>query len=260
MVILNNLRYYVFGLFILFVNSGIYGVAHCQSKIDTIRITFSYMGGYVPNIAMACYVYQSEVYQLQTVQTYKSDDLQLPMIICKEVVAKLLNDCSLYSTEDECDYINITKDDYFNYIKILNDSYSLKYYFPLLDFPTYSQDFKKEQYELKEDEFLSLCCSDIIEIGNSHFSRLFTPSKPLIEICLVDSYGKIISIGPKGYYEGSAWVVNFQGKERYIDFECAMSFLRDIQFDRYAYFWNRFYLLFQIAENKKRIEEIGASK
>ena len=249
MVILTNLRYYVLGLFLLLVNTGIYGIANYQFKADTIRVTFSHAGGYVPYIAVACYVSQNEVYQLQTIQTHKSSGLQLPKTIGKGVVTKLLSDCSSYSAEDECEFTTITKDDYCKYTKILKDRDSLLFYFPMLEFPTFSQEFNKEHYELDEQEFLSLSCSDIIQIADFHIPRLFVPSLPLLRIELVDSYGETITIEPKRYYKGTAWGILSQGKETYINFECVMSFLRGIQFDRYACFLEKFYLLFQIAES-----------
>lgn len=250
MVIFKKLRYIVFGLLMLFVNIDIYGRVNFQSQIDTIRLTFSYMGGYVPYIAMANYVCQNDVYQLQTIQTYESDCQQLPKTICKEDVTNLLSDCSLYSSETQCDYISITKDDYSDYKRILNDFDSLLYYLPLLDFPSYSKDFKKEQYELEENEYLSLNCCDLIKIADSHFSHLFIPSKPLIKIEFVESSGETIIIEPQAYYKGTPWVIYYQGKETYVNFEYVMSFLRNIQFARYAYFLDRFYFLLQIAESR----------
>ena len=68
MVIFNYLRYNMLGLFILFVNTNIYGTINLQSKIDTVRITFSHMGGYAVYLATACYVYQNNVSSMRAVR------------------------------------------------------------------------------------------------------------------------------------------------------------------------------------------------
>lgn len=251
MVIFNYLRYNMLGLFILFVNTNIYGTINLQSKIDTVRITFSHMGGYAVYLATACYVYQNNVYQLQTVQTDKFDDQQIPKIIRKEVVTKLLNDCIQNSTEDRCRYITITKDDYLNFIKVLNDS--------LLNYIPYLQNIEKEQYKLEEDYFLSLNCNDIINIIESP-NNLFAYFSSPLKIELLNNKGEGIIIEPQWYFKGTAWKLKCSScKEAYVGYNYIMSFLRDIQIDKYAYFSDRFYLLFQIAGLRTHAETKGTN-
>ena len=251
MVIFNYLRYNMLGLFILFVNTNIYGTIYLQSKIDTVRITFSHMGGYAVYLATACYVYQNNVYQLQTVQTDKFDDQQIPKIIRKEVVTKLLNDCIQNSTEDRCRYITITKDDYLNFIKVLNDS--------LLNYIPFLQNIEKEQYKLEEDYFLSLNCNDIINIIESP-NNLFAYFSSPLKIELLNNKGEGIIIEPQWYFKGTAWKLKCSScKEAYVGYNYIMSFLRDIQIDKYAYFSDRFYLLFQIAGLRTHAETKGTN-
>lgn len=249
MEIFNILRYIVLGGLISFVNPIMYGVTNYQFKIDTIRISFAQVDGYATYHSVVSYVYRQNVYQLQAVHSPFPNRIEnLPNIINEKYVTRLLNDCSQHTSEDQCDYIYITKADYSKYIKILNDSDSLISYFPQLEF---YPDFKKEQYELTEDEFLSLSCTDIINIVKSPRQLFSANDTWSIKLELLDSKGKKIVIAPQWYFEGTAWKVTFPKKEVYIGYEYIMSFLRDVHFNQYAFFWEKCNLLFQIAESRQ---------
>ena len=73
-------------------------------------------------------------------------------------------------------------------------------------------------------------------------------SKPILIIELTSNNGGSITIEPQWYFYDTAWKVLSQGKERYVGYEYIMAFLKDIQYDKYPFFWERFYLLFQIAD------------
>lgn len=243
MVIFRNYRCNSLVAFVLFININMFGFTKNQPKIDTIRISFEYTAGYAIKRFVACYIYNHNKYQLQIDKSLEINIVNdLPSVIKKECIEDLLTVCNLYSSEEQCDFINITKEDYSNYIKILNDS--LFCYYP------YLQNFKKVKYELKEDDFLLLSCNDIINIIESqHHQFLFR--KPCLDITLelLSDKGKIIVIEPQWYFEGTAWRVKNSGKELYVSYEYIMSFLRTIHFDQYVCFWERFNLLFQIAES-----------
>ena len=235
-------------LFVLLVNTCVCGLAKDQNDVDSIRITFTHLDGYGVYLARACYAYQNNVYKLQFENSSGLPRFQqFPMTISKENVSKLLNDCNLYSTEDRCEFIKITKHDYSNYIKIINDKDSLDYYLPLAyDFIF---DFMKnlDAYKLKEDAFLSLSCSEIINIIESPIESPYY-HKPLFKIELIGKKTGKITIGPQWYFDGTAWIVLSHGKTMFVANEYLMSFLKDIQYDKYVYFEDRFYLLFQIAD------------
>ena len=241
-------KYKALVIFILLVNTCVYGLAKGQNEFDTIRITYGYYnGGYGIYRSTACYAFHKKAYKLQL---EKSDNVhnasQLPKTISKESVSKLLNDCNLYATEDRSEFIKVTKDDYSSFIKIINDKDSLDNYLPFL------YDFKKEQYELEEDAFMSLSRNDIVNIiespNTSPNSFYLVHSKPILIIELTSNNGGSITIEPQWYFYDTAWKVLSQGKERYVGYEYIMAFLKDIQYDKYPFFWERFYLLFQIAD------------
>ena len=239
-----NMRHNVLLLFALLVSTSMYG----RSEIDTIRITFAQVDGYATSRSTVSYAYQNDEYQLQTTEpSFPHRIKDLPNTINKGCVSKLLNDISLYSDKSQCDYISITKEDYADYIKTLNNRDSLIYYFPQLDFHPFSQDFKKEQYELTEEEFLSLSCADIINMIRAPH-RLFLANGLPMKVELLSAQGGNIVIEPLWNFEGTAWKVVSSEKEAYIGHEYMMSFLRDIRFDKYAFFWEKRLLLFQIAE------------
>ena len=250
LMILNNIRYNVLGLFILFVNTSIYGMVNNLSTIDTIRISFTQTNGYAAYRTVVSYAYKYNAYQLEKIESPFPDGVKdLPNTINKDCVSKLLNDCVQYSSESQCDYINITKYDYADYIKILNNRDSLINYFPLLDFYPFSQDFKKEKYELEENDFLSLSCTEIINIIKSPHRLFLSNGLYFVKIELSSAKGDLIIIEPLWCFEGTAWRINYSGKEAYVGFGYIMSFLRDIQFDKYAFFCDKNILLFQIAES-----------
>lgn len=245
-----KLYLFAFAFVLQFGIISISGQVKHQFKIDTIRISFAQVDGYATYRSVVSYAYCHHVYQLQAVYSLFPNRVEnLPNIINEKYVTRLLNDCSQYSSEDQCDYIYIAKDDYSNYIKILNDSDSLISYFPQLEsYP----DFKKDQYELTEDEFLSLNCTDIINIIESPHQLFSVNGTWSIKMELLDTKGKKIVIEPQWYFEGTAWKVTFPKKEVYIGYEYIMSFLRDIHFNQYAFFWEKCNLLFQIAESTIR--------
>ena len=114
-------KYIALVIFILLVNTCVYGLAKGQNEFDTIRITYGYYnGGYGTYRSTACYAFHKKAYKLQL---KKSDNVhnasQLPKTISKESVSKLLNDCNLYATEDRCEFIKVTKDDYSSFMKII---------------------------------------------------------------------------------------------------------------------------------------------
>ncbi len=252
---LNNLNQKVLVIFILLINTCVYGLAKGQNDIDSIRITYGYHnGGYGIFRSTACYAFHKKAYKLQLEKSHNVHNArQLPKTISKESVSKLLNDCNTYAIEDRCEFIKITKDDYSNYIKIINDKDSLDNYLPFLD------DFKKEQYELEEDAFMSLSRSDIVNIIESSISPtsfIGVHSKPTLIIELICNNAGSITIEPQWYFDGTPWKVLSQGKERYVGHEYVMSFLKDIQYDKYPLFWERFYLLLQIAESTNKGDTI----
>ena len=239
-----NMRHNVLLLLALLVCTSMYG----RSGIDTIRITFAQVDGYATSRSTVSYAYQNDEYQLQTTEpSFPHRIKDLPNTINKGCVSKLLNDVSLYSDKSQCDYISITKEDYADYIKTLNNRDSLIYYFPQLDFHPFSQDFKKEQYELTEEEFLSLSCADIINMIRAPH-RLFLANGLPMKVELLSAQGENIVIEPLWNFEDTAWKLVSSEKEAYIGHEYMMSFLRDIRFDKYAFFWEKRLLLFQIAE------------
>lgn len=249
MVIFNNFRYKVLGLFILFTNINMYGNVNNLPIIDTIRITFTQVDGYATYRSMVSYAYQNDAYQLQAAESSFPHRIKdLPNTINKDCVRKLFNDFSQHSNKEQCDYISISKEDYADYIMTLNNRDSLIYYFPQLDFCPYSQDFKKEQYELTEEEFLSLSCADIINMIKAPH-RLFLANGLSIKIELLSIQDKNITIEPLWYFESTIWRVASSEIEAYIGHEYMMSFLRDIRFDKYTFFWEKKLLLFQIAES-----------
>ena len=248
---LNNLNQKVLVIFILLINTCVYGLAKGQNDIDSIRITYGYHnGGYGIFRSTACYAFHKKAYKLQLEKSHNVHNArQLPKTISKESVSKLLNDCNMHAIEDRCEFIKITKDDYSNYIKIINDKDSLDNYLPFLD------DFKKEQYELEEGAFMSLSRSDIVNIIESSISPtsfIGAHSKPTLIIELICNNAGSITIEPQWYFDGTPWKVLSQGKERYVGHEYVMSFLKDIQYDKYPLFWERFYLLLQIADMIKK--------
>ena len=248
---LNNLNQKVLVIFILLINTCVYGLAKGQNEIDSIRITYDYHnGGYGIFRSTACYAFHKKAYKLQLEKSHNVHNAQqLPKTISKESVSKLLNDCNTYAIEDRCEFIKITKDDYSNYIKIINDKDSLDNYLPFWD------DFKKEQYELEEGAFMSLSRSDIVNIIESSISPtsfIGAHSKPTLIIELICNNAGSITIEPQWYFDGTPWKVLSQGKERYVGHEYVMSFLKDIQYDKYPLFWERFYLLLQIADMIKK--------
>ena len=228
-------------IIMLLVSTYVCGLANNQNNIDSIRITFGHLDGYAIYCSTACYAYHNKVYKLQIEKSSNlHHTLQLPNTISKKSVSKLLNDCNLFSTEDRCEFIKITKDDYSNYIKIINNKDSLYNNFPFIF------DFKKEQYELEEDAFTSLSCSEIINIIESP-DHMFAHYKPLLKIELISKNAGKITIEPQWYFDGTAWKVLSHGKERFVANEYLMFFLKDIQYDKYVCLYERFYLLFQIA-------------
>ena len=228
-----------------------YVSAKCQNDIDSIRITyFYYNGGYGGYCSTACYAYHKKDYRLLLEKSYNVQNAsQLPKTVSKESVSKLLNDCNLYSSEDSCDFIKITKDDYTSYMKIINDKDSLDYYLIFLN-------IEKEKYELEEDAFLSLSGREIVNIIESpppsentlYFNIEY---KPLMRIELISNNAGSITIEPLWHFDGTVWKVLSQGKERYVGNEYVMAFLKDIRYDKYAYFGEKFYLLFKIADDIK---------
>lgn len=247
MKIFNVFRYITLGGLILFVNLTMYGVTNYQFKIDTVRISFTQVDGYASYRSVVSYAYRHNAYQLQTIYSpFPYRIKNLPGIINKKYVTRLLNDCSQYSSEDQCDYIYITEDDYSNYLKILNNNDSLISNFPQLEF---CPDFRKERYELTEDDFLSLSCTDIINIIESPHQLFFANNTWSIKLELLDTKGKKIVIEPQWYFKGTAWKVKFSQKEVYVGYEYILSFLRGIHFDQYAFFWEKYNLLFQIVES-----------
>lgn len=242
MGILNNLNHRVLIIIMLLVSTYVCGLAKNQNDVDSIRITFGHLDGYAICRITVCYAYDDNAYKLQIEKP--SDlhpSLQLPKTISKISVSKLLNDCSLYSTEDRCEFIKITKDDYSNYIKIIDNKDSLDSYLPFLF------DFNKDQYELEENAFLSLRCSEIITIIESPY-HMFAHYKPLLKIDLISKDAGKITIEPQWYFDGTAWMVLSHGKKKYVANEYLISFLKDIKYDKYVYLYERFYILFQIAE------------
>ena len=108
-------------------------------------------------------------------------------------------------------------------------------------------DFNKDQYELEENAFLSLRCSEIITIIESPY-HMFAHYKPLLKIDLISKDAGKITIEPQWYFDGTAWMVLTHGKKKYVANEYLISFLKDIQYNKYVYLYERFYYLFQIAE------------
>ena len=248
MGIFNNLNHQVLVIILLLANTWVCGQAKGKNEIDSIRVTYGYYnGGYGIYRSTACYAYHRKGYKLLMEKSHNVHNAwQLPKTISKECVYKLLDDLNLYSTEDRCEFIKITKDDYSSYIRIINDKDSLDNYLPFL------YDFKKEQYELEEDAFLSLSSSDIVNIIESPTSStsffIGVNSKPIMIIELISNHSGSITIEPQWYFDGTAWKVQSQGKARYVGNEYIMSFLKDIQYDKYVFLYERFYFLFQIAD------------
>jgi hypothetical protein len=104
---------------------------------------------------------------------------------------------------------------------------------------------------LKEETFLSLSSCEIIDIIESPYQspyHILIPQTPLLKIELISKNTGKTTIEPLWYFDGTAWKVLSHDKIKYIAYEYLMSFLKDIQFDKYVYFEDRFYLLFQIAD------------
>ena len=99
---------------------------------------------------------------------------------------------------------------------------------------------------------MSLSRNDIVNIiespNTSPNSFYLVHSKPILIIELTSNNGGSITIEPQWYFYNTAWKVLSQGKERYVGYEYIMAFLKDIQYDKYPFFGERFYLLFQIAD------------
>lgn len=241
MEILNSLRYKAIAFLVSVVCTNAFGLNHNPQAINSIRITYNYINGYAVYRSVAIYALNNNTYVLQ--KGIDTTHIQyLPEIIEWNKVSKLLNDYILYVKEDICDGLKITHDDYSNYIKALDDS--------IYNYLPFMQNIKKEQYKLNEDTFLSLSCDEILNIIESP-NNLFSSFKPLLNLELAYENGEIISIEPKWYFEGTTWSVVKNGQEIFLDNKYVMSFLRDICFDKYAIFGERFYLLFQIADNIK---------
>lgn len=228
-------KHKVLVIFILLVNICMCGLAKGQNDIDSIRVTYNYFGGYGICRSTACYAYHRKDYKLLMEKSYNVQNVwQLPKTISKECVSKLLDDFNLYSAEDRCEFIKITKDDYSCYIKIINDKDSLENYLTFID------DFKKEQYELEEDAFLSLSSSEIVNIIESPTSStsffIGVNSEPIMIIELISNNSGSTTIEHQWYFYGTAWKVQSQGKTKYVGNEYIMSFLKDIQYDKYVFF------------------------
>lgn len=242
MGILNNLNHKVITFYILLVNTSLLGLAKSQNDVDSIRITFSHLDGYAMYRCTACYKFLNNAFILQVEKPSHLNHTHLvPKTISNKSVLKLLEDCKLYSSEDPCEFIKITKQDYYNYIKIINDEEYIENNMPFLF------DFKKELYELEEDAFLSLSCSEIIDIIESPY-HIYASSKPSFRIELISNNSGKTTIEPQWYFEGTAWNVLTQGRKMYIDNKYLISFLEDIQYDKYMYLYERFYFLFHIAD------------
>ena len=238
----------------LLVSTSIYGKDDNLPEIDTIRITFTQVYGYGTYRSTASYAYQHDTYELQTIESpFPNDVKYLPNTVDRESVKSLLEYCLLKSTNDQCDYINVTKDDYSNYLKVLNNPDSLIYYFPQLSFG-----FKKEPYDLKAEDFLTLSCSEIINMIKLPHNLFFSYSSP-IKIELLSTKGKAIVVEPQWHFEGTAWRVKASGKELYVGYEYIMSFLRNVHYNQYVCFEEKIHLLFQIAEsivdNREQLQE-----
>ncbi len=247
MEISNRMKYKVFTSLLLLISSSTYGTVSQQKEIDTICITYGHLGGYAIYQSRAIYAFHNNAYVLKKEEALGSNSAQqLPDTIRRETVCKLLSDSGLYAKEDYCNYVRITTEDYADYMRVLNDS--------IQDPLPFIKDLPKDQYELDKSVFLSLSCSDIIKIIESPDQKIHVP-KPLLKIELTSSDGCIMSMEPISYYEGTAWEITCDGKKSYLDFEYVMSFLKETQFDKYAYFFERFYLLFQIADKLKGRED-----
>ena len=247
MEISNKINHKVFTSLLLLISIGTYGTVSLQKKIDSICITYGHLDGYAIYQSRAIYAFHNNAYVLQKEEALGANRaLQLPDTIMRETVCKLLNDSRLYAKEDYCDCVRITTEDYADYMRVLNDS--------IHDPLPFIKDLPKDQYELDKNVFLLLSCSDIIKIVESPDQKIYIP-KPLLKIELTGSDGCIMSMEPKSYYEGTAWEITCDGKKSYLDFEHVMSFLKETHFDKYAYFFERFYLLFQIADKLKGRED-----
>lgn len=243
MEILNSLKSAVVTLLLLLSVISVSGSVNHQREVDSVRITYGHLDGYAIYQSRAIYAFHNNAYVLQKEEALGANSAQqLPDTIMRETVCKLLNDSRLYAKEDYCDCVRITTEDYADYMRVLNDS--------IHDPLPFIKDLPKDQYELDKNVFLLLSCSDIIKIVESPDQKIYIP-KPLLKIELTGSDGCIMSMEPKSYYEGTAWEITCDGKKSYLDFEHVMSFLKETHFDKYAYFFERFYLLFQIADKLK---------
>ena len=245
MEILGNLSYKMLFVFLLCAEP-ICLSANRNIRIDSIRITYSQIHGYGIHSYTACYKLSKKVYKLQ--MTNSENQQLLKDAISKRVVDRLVKDCSQHATENLCNLIRITNTDYSNYINTLNGD--LPNYIP------YIHRSKRELYELKEEFFTSLKCDEIIEILTSD-NHPFVYFIPLFKIQLYGPDINTISIKPISYFQGTAWSVLNNDKETYMDFKYINPFLRNTAFDKYVFFYERFYLLYQIADSFIRNQEIG---
>ena len=229
----------------VFLSVSLYGRGY-SSVIDSIHISFRYVYGYATCSYTASYVYQDNEYRLQANEA--SDAKSAPKLIetiNKKDVDRLLKDCNRHASTDICKYISITSDDYSDYAKALNDSLALEKLDPSMYYLICDK-HKIEDYILNKEYFLSLSCDDILKIIDSHYHFYF--SKYFTNIELFSSDGETITIEPEFYFEGTPWSVSSHGKRTYINNDDVMSFLRNAQLAHIAFFWEKQYLLIQIAD------------
>ena len=231
--------------FFVFLSLSLYGRGY-SSDIDSIHITFEYEYGYGTCRSTASYVFQDNIYKL--VPNEASNAKNAPKLIgaiSKKNVDKLLKDCNRHASADICKYISITSDDYADYAKILNDSIAFENEYVMIYYLLCDKR-KREDYILNKETFLSLECDDILKIIDTHYHFYF--NKFVTKIDLFTSDGDTISIAPKCYYEGTPWSVFSRGKELYLSNDDVMSFLKNTQLEHIAPFWEKSYLLIQIAD------------
>lgn len=239
---MSNLKSRTIVFLLLFVRLGLYATDNNVGRLDSIRITYGYLDGYGLYRATSTYTYNNNVFILQKDKTQNEmDGHQVPDTIYSESVYKLWGDCRQCTQDDFCDCLEITVEDYDHLITVLNDS--LPYYFP------YLQSFSKNDYELRKEAFLELDCNEIIKMLECphEFSALI----PLLKIEMYVS-GKIISIRPVSYFKGTAWEVLSNKTRTYLEYNNVLSFLRETHYDNFVCFYERFFLLFQLADNMRR--------
>ena len=117
------------------------------------------------------------------------------------------------------------------------------------------QEVNTGRYKLTEERFRLLSCSEIVDILESPKKYLIS-SKPLFKIELIYKNGPITTIEPKWNFEGTIWSIICDGKETYIENQYVKPFLKEICFDKYVCFNDRFYLLFQIADSLGKNEQL----